>query len=129
MRPSHISRKPRSTGPFTYGWLARRFIKSISPEAKLKLKTSRGMKPNSVDDSWSDLDLEDVLKDYERITKGYVAAIHSSDGLDLGAIRVSSPFLRVFRLPMGAFFDGLGQHSIRHMEQAKRVTMNGDFPS
>ena len=119
---------PKASGPFTYGWLSRQFTEAVSPTNRRKLKAMGKMKPKSQRASRSTLNKQEVLAEFEHITNGFLRAVRQSDGLDLRSIKVSSPFLKILRLPLGAFLDALGQHAIRHVQQATRITQMERFP-
>lgn len=118
---------PRGEPPFHYGWLARRFIEANRPGGRA-LRTPRAMRPPEAGAARSALDPEATLTTFDRLTDRMIAAVARGDGLDLAHLRVASPFLRILRLPAGAFLDALGQHALRHVAQARRVTEHPGFP-
>ena len=113
--------------PFHYGWLSRKFIASVGPGSR-RLKTAGGMKPPSAGSDHSELNKDETLAEFEELTDGYIGVVREAQRIDLSAVKVRSPFLWFFRLPVGAFMEGLGGHAIRHLDQAERVTMLDDFP-
>ena len=118
---------PRGEGPFHYGFVARRFIAAVTPGSR-PIPTAGAMRPPAVSGTRSAIDKGWALASFDGYTDRLVAAVERSDGLDLGAVRAASPFLRVLRLPVGAFFEALGHHALRHVAQAGRVTERPGFP-
>ena len=114
---------PRGEGPFRYGWFARLFIKSIAPEGKLKMKTASAMTPRA-----SQYDPAAVLGEFEAINAELLEQIERAEGLDVSRMRMPSPFLKLMRLPLGAFLEALAGHELRHLKQARRVTADPGFP-
>ena len=112
---------PRGQGPFEYGWVSRRFIDAVRPGAR-PIPTARAMKPPASDDArQSDVDRARALERFDKDVARYVAVVEAADGLDLGRIKVRSPFLPILKLPLGAFLDAMGQHCLRHVGQAERA--------
>ena len=54
--------------------------------------------------------------------------IERAEGLDVSRMRMPSPFLKLMRLPLGAFLEALAGHELRHLKQARRVTADPGFP-
>jgi hypothetical protein len=111
---------PRGEGPFHYGWLSRLFISSVTPGSR-NLPTAGAMKPPEADGLRSDVDRQRAVGRFDADIGRYLAVIDAADGLDLARIKIASPFLSVLRLPLGAFLDAMGQHSLRHVLQAERA--------
>lgn len=111
---------PRGEGPFRYGWLSRRFIASVRPGSR-NLPTAGAMKPPEVGGLRSDIDRSRAVERFDADIDRYLAVIDASEGLDLGRIKIASPFLSILRLPLGAFLEAMGQHSLRHVLQAERA--------
>ena len=111
---------PRADGPFRYGWLSRRFIAAVAP-GSMKLPTAGAMKPPPTDGLQSDIDHQRAVGRFSTDIDRYLAVIDAAQGLDLATIRLSSPFLRALRLPLGALLEAMGLHSLRHVIQAERA--------
>ena len=69
------------------------------------------------------------MASFDAYTERFIAVCEAADGLDLARIKVRSPFLKLLRLPLGAFLDAMGLHAIRHVQQAERVTQHPAFPA
>lgn len=118
---------PRGTGPFTYGLLARLFIRSVRPGSRA-LPTAPAMDPSDKG-AVSSLDPARVLSEFDAMTERYVGVCGQLEGVDYSAVKVRSPFLALLRLPLGAMVDAMGLHALRHIQQAERVTQREGFPS
>jgi len=111
---------PRGEGPFRYGWVSRMFIRSLRPGSR-PLPTAPAMKPPAAEGLRSDIDRARAVDRFDADIDRYLALIDAAEGLDLARIRIPSPFLPLMRLPVGAFLEALGQHSLRHVLQAERA--------
>ncbi|MEM6328401.1 MAG: DinB family protein [Bacteroidota bacterium] len=118
---------PRGTGPYTYGFVSRMFTHSVRPGGR-PMPTGGPMNP-STGGARSDLDKTRAMASLDESTERYIAVCAALDGLDYSAITVRSPFLKLMKLPIGAFVDAMGQHSLRHIQQAERVTQQAGFPA
>ncbi len=58
----------------------------------------------------------------------FLGLLQRADGLDLGYSTTGSPISRRLRIPLGDGLAILAGHARRHLEQARRVTLNRDFP-
>lgn len=120
---------PRGTPPFRYGWISRLFIRSVRPGGRA-IPTATSMKPPEPSKAdRSQIEKGRAMDGLDAWTDRYVAVIERAEGLDLARIKVRSPFMRLMRLPVGAFLDALGQHALRHVRQAERVTQHAGFPA
>lgn len=54
--------------------------------------------------------------------------LRAADGLDLGGIRMASPFARFVRFDLGSAFRIVAAHERRHLWQARRVRESEGFP-
>jgi hypothetical protein len=115
-------------GPLRYGFLGRLFVRSLRPGSR-PMKSPRAMRPEpSASGARSALDRDRTLAEFERHTRTFLSVVEWARGVDAGRVRVGSPFLPVLRLPLPAVLDGLGQHALRHVGQAERVTARPGFP-
>lgn len=115
---------PRADGPFSYGWVARRFTDAVRPGSR-PIPTAGAMKPPAASGGRSDIDPARALGRFHADTDRYVGVVRAADGLDLSQIKIRSPFVPVLRLPLGAWLDALGQHALRHVIQAERAVADG----
>lgn len=115
---------PRGEGPFRWGWFARKFVAMNRPGGR-PLPTDPSMRPPKTAGLRSDVDRDRAVAEFDARTDGWLALCERADGLDLARIKVTSPFLRVLRLPAGAFLESLGLHALRHVGQAERAVRGG----
>lgn len=111
---------PRGRGPFTYGWVATRFVDALRPGGR-PMPTARSMKPPRSAGDRSGIDRAREVARFDADTERFQRVIARADGLDLRRIGVRSPFLPVLRLPLGACLEALGHHAVRHVLQAERA--------
>ena len=116
----------RGEGPFEYGFLARKVRGGMVPGGPA-LKTGRALDPSD-GGARSSLDRDATLAAFDGHVARFVAVCERSAGLDLARIKVRYPFMRLLRLPLGAFLDITGLHALRHARQARRVTGAPGFP-
>lgn len=115
------------SGPFSYGWLSRKFIAAVTPGTKA-VSTAGSMKPPRAESSHSSLDNGSTAAAFDELMGEYVRLVREADGVDLARVKVRSPFMWFLRLPVGAFLEALGLHALRHLDQARRVTEEAGFP-
>ena len=118
---------PSGEGPFRYGFVSRRFIEAVRPGSR-PLPTGGPMKPPPTEGTRSAIDKARALDGLDRTTDALVAAVESAAGKDLAATKVTSPFLKFMRLPVGAFLEAMSLHALRHTGQAERVAQAPGFP-
>jgi len=119
--------EPSRSDLFRYGWLSRRFINAVRPGGR-RVKTSADLNPSSTEAPSSDLEKTGCLSTFDNWTARFVDIARKSDGLDIARLKITSPFLRLLRLPVGAFLEALGLHALRHVQQAEQVVRSGGFP-
>lgn len=117
----------RGAGPFEYGFVARKVREGAQPGGPA-LKTGRALDP-STGGARSALDKAATLAAFDGHVARYVDVCERSAGLDLARIKVRYPFMRLLRLPLGAFLDVTGLHALRHVRQAERVVEAPAFPA
>ncbi len=121
------SRQLTGDGPFTYGFLTRKFVASMEPSAKRKFKAPKTYMPPQ------DSDLQTTLAEFRRIAKELRALAQSAAGLDLARVKTAlpplPPLLRALvKMPLGARLEVLTAHDRRHLWQAEAVRNHPDFP-
>ena len=120
---------PRGTGPFRYGFVARKLMDAIAPDGPDVRTTTHAHLDPSTGAARSHLDKAETLAAFDSYVDRYVAVCERADGLDLARVKVRYPFMRLLRLPLGAFLTITGGHALRHVEQARRVATADAFPS
>jgi hypothetical protein len=121
------SRQLTGDGPFTYGFLSRKFVASMEPPAKRKFKAPKTYKPPE------DSEPQTTLAEFRRISKELRTLAQSAAGLDLARVKTTlvalPPLLRAFvKMPLGARLEALTVHDRRHLWQAEAVRNHPDFP-
>ena len=121
------SRHLTGDGPFTYGFLSRKFVASMEPPAKRKFKAPKNYVPAEESDP------QTTLAEFRRISKDLRALAQSAAGLHLGRLKTrmpaSLPFLRAFvKMPLGARLELITAHDRRHLWQAEAVRNHPGFP-
>jgi hypothetical protein len=114
-------------GPFTYGFLSRKFVASMEPPAKRKLKAPKNYVPPEESDPQA------TLAEFHRISKHLRSLAQSAAGLHLGRVKTSMPalppLLRAFvKMPLGARLELITAHDRRHLWQAEAVRNRPEFP-
>lgn len=121
------ARTKRAEGPYGYGWLSNKFIAAVRPGSR-PVRTAKSMKPAGASGGFSSLDKANTLAEFEKLTDAYIRIVRASEGVDLAATKMRSPFLWLLRLPVGAFMEAMGVHASRHLNQAERVVTLEGFP-
>ncbi len=121
------SRQLTGDGPFTYGFLSRRFVASMEPPAKRKFKAPKNYAPPEESDP------QTTLAEFRRISKDLRALAQTADGLNLSLVKTRMPALpRLLRalakMPLGARLELITAHDRRHLWQAEAVRNHPAFP-
>ncbi len=121
------SRQLTGDGPFTYGFLSRKFIASAEPPAKRKFKAPKNYMPPAESDPQS------TLAEFRRVSKDLRTLVQSAAGLNLARAKtqmpVLPPLLRAFvKMPLGARLELITAHDRRHLWQAEAVRNHPEFP-
>lgn len=112
--------EPAGAGPFQYGFVARRFIDAMKPGTRA-VPTAAKLKPPATTGLTSDVNRQRAVSRFESDVDRLLAAMDEADGLDVARVKMRSPVIPVMKLPLGAFFQILGHHAVRHVEQAERA--------
>jgi DinB family protein len=107
-------------GPFRYGWLSSRIMKSQEPPPKRKFKSLKRYSPSP------DVDAAKALADYLSGRARLSELIQTADGLDLA--RAKTPFGPLKWFPLGALLTHMTTHDRRHLWQAEQVRNDPNFP-
>ncbi len=126
-RLSHPDIKPLGDRALRHGWIGGKFVKAMRPGGR-PLKTMPRMAPPLAPGGQSELRKPSVLAEFDDYTDRFVALIGGAKGKAIDKVRISSPFLKVMRLPIATFLDALGQHALRHAGQAEHVSQSPGFP-
>ena len=115
-------------GPFRYGWIWLKFLSSMEPPVKKKMKAPALYVPPP------EAEIDPTLEEYRRIIREVMLLVREAEGLDLAAVRTRMPALpamaqKLIRMPLGARFALLAAHDRRHLWQAEQVRRHSDFPA
>lgn len=99
-------------GPFAFGFLGGRFVRSLSGESKTKFRAPK---------AWLPEPQADVLERFGRLQAGLADLAAEADGLDLGRVTVASPVSPLVRLSLFEALNLVAAHEDRHLRQAARV--------
>lgn len=104
-----------SLGPFNYGLLGNRFIRSQEPPVKRRMKTFKQylLPP--------DRSLPEVESTFLDLQDQIIDRIRAANGLDLSRIKIGSPVNRLIRFNLAAWFAATVAHERRHLWQARRI--------
>ncbi len=102
-------------GPFQYGFMARTFLWMLEPPVRMRVKAPTGFAPRPQPDVAAALAA--YLTQHAELQKVLLLA----DGLDLAAIRVTSPASDKIKFPVGAAIGILTAHARRHLWQARKA--------
>ena len=105
----------RSDGPFRYGWFEKWFVSMTGPDNQRKVKTVRFFEPEPKQAGRADVETLDAgLGRLREVMEG-------ADGLDLAALKTSSPATKLVRFRLGMLFRLLVAHTERHAGQIERA--------
>ena len=103
------------TGPFHRTWFGRAYIRAVEPPVRLRVPAPRRYRPRINPPPAEVVPLILGLQDE------FVLRVRAADGLDVGAIRMSSPITRHLKMTLGEWFAFLAGHERRHLWQAANV--------
>jgi hypothetical protein len=114
-------------GPFTYGFLSRKFIATMEPTSGSKIKAPKAYIPPP------QADKDATVTEYRRIATELRRLAKNADGLHLSRIKTAMPALpaalRPFvKMALGARLHLITAHDRRHLSQAERVRDDPGFP-
>lgn len=113
---------PESEGPYRHPWLSRRFARMMDPPPTLRVRTFKTMVPDP------HVTPEEAVERFRGLLGRLGAAVESARGLDLGAVRVPSPFFSLLRFSLGAAFEIVLAHDRRHVWLMREVMESDGFP-
>ena len=122
------ARKQTGDGPFTYGFLSRKFVASLDAPVKRRFKAPKYYEPVAESDPAG------TLAEYYRIAGEIRKLAQSAAGLDLARVKSTLPALpaplrAIVRMPLGARFELLAAHDRRHLWQADQVRNHPQYPA
>ena len=103
------------------GWLSALLLKSVSPQAKKKLRAPRKIRPLHVDPGEA----------FERLAATHaeiLALLDMRPRPDYNRVRFQNPFVPLVRFTVASAFLIMAAHGRRHLAQAERVREAPGFP-
>ncbi|MDZ4674305.1 MAG: DinB family protein [Gemmatimonadota bacterium] len=94
------------------GWL---LWATMGPPVRIRTRTIPSFIPAAAADQGP------LVAEFERLQNAQMAALHQSDGLPLGRVRVASPFNRKVKYNLFACFGIVARHQHRHLWQAAQL--------
>lgn len=125
--PKTIGEAQRS-GPFgpgetRRGIFARLFLYLTEPPPKARIKAPTAFVPEER------FEKEDLVETYLTIHEELSDVMRSSDGLDLGKLKMPLPVIPQLQMRLGEIFAVLMAHERRHLWQAEQVAKGPGFPT
>jgi hypothetical protein len=102
-------------GPFRRTWFGRFYVRAVEPPVRFRVPAPRRFRPRREPPS------ADVVPRLLALQDEFAARVRSADGLDVGAILLSSPITHRLKLTLGEWFAFLAAHERRHLWQAANV--------
>ncbi len=96
-------------------WIWRKFLGALEPPVKRRFKAAAAFVPEKQRPA------SEVLNDFVASHEHLIDALPKLDPLDLGQIRITSPFASWMRYPLGLTFYIIPAHCRRHLWQADQV--------
>jgi hypothetical protein len=107
---------------FKHSFIGKLLCNSMKPENKRKTKTHSSFNPLGSDIK------DGVVKDFLHQSNDIVELISKIEVSKLKET-IRSPFSKYIRYSIGDSLMIMAYHNLRHLQQAKEVTKNGEFPS
>jgi hypothetical protein len=109
-------------GPFKYNWFGRMFVRSQEPTTRMKYKTAKVFQPSPSRPK------QETVAAFRAYQVQFVDRLRQANGLDLARARVKSPAINLLRMPLGSGFALMVAHERRHLQQARNVFADPEFP-
>ncbi|MCU0448001.1 MAG: DinB family protein [Microscillaceae bacterium] len=103
-------------------WVGRLLMGFVNPQKKRKIPTLKSFTPS---ESAYDMRLQTEYWAYLQELQNYIA---QADGLDLNKIKLGTSLSDWLPMNLGDYFQVEAYHHRLHLEQAKRVMQNPQFP-
>jgi hypothetical protein len=120
-----IGRTASGEGAYAPGFIARSFIRFVSPESTRRLKAPKAIRPKETPPSAGAAALDRFLDQQAALLR----LLRAADGRDVNGGRFASPFFGLLKFSVGEGLTLLVRHEQRHLAQALRITAHPDFPA
>jgi len=115
-----------SEGPFTYGFLSRYFYRKIQPPVRSRFRAPKQLQPKL--DGSKVARIDDVMGEFRATHDRLKQIMISASGVDLAAVKVTSPASNFLRYELGMAMWIVCGHDRRHLWQARNVRNHANFP-
>jgi hypothetical protein len=112
----------RRRGPLASGFFGRRFVQSLEPPVKRRLRSPANVRPGS------GLGREEVLRRYHDAHEHVRASVRASAEIDANRATFKNPFFPLFNVSVATGLRVIPAHDRRHLWQASRVREAPGFP-
>ena len=109
-------------GPFRYGFLERAILRQTEPPVRRKFSAPRRFRPVHGQPVTA------ILPTFLHVQREFIRLAGQAEGLDLARVKVATPISRLFKLSLGMTLAQQAAHERRHLEQARRVRENPQYP-
>ena len=108
--------------PFKPSWFGRKFVESMRPGSRVKVRTFKIFKPRSGFAGPA------IVQEFMEQQQQLLNLIRQADRCDINGAKISSPANRFIRLSVGEALSMLVAHEQRHLLQAQNVQLHAQFP-
>jgi hypothetical protein len=109
-------------GPIAPGFFGRRFVQSLEPPVRRRMKSPGKIKPGP------GLGRDEVLRRYHHAHERIRELVRASAGIDVNRATFENPFISIVNMSVGTGFRVIAAHDRRHLWQAARVREAAGFP-
>ena len=103
------------SGPFRTKLLGQLYIRWVEPPVRFRVRAPAPFRPRTSPPP------SEVVPKLVDLQGELIERIRAADGVDLGAIQMSSPISRRFKMTIAQWFAFLAGHERRHLWQADRI--------
>ncbi len=116
-------------GPGRRSLVGRWLVRFLEPPPGLGIPAPGRIRPRNPEADGSEThEGGSSLSDFLALRPALEDRLRAADGLDLGRIRMASPFAQFVRFDLGSAFRIVAAHERRHLWQARRVRESEGFP-
>ncbi len=108
----------RSSGPFTYNFVERYFIKFVSPNTPMSMPVPPPYNPKI-----ASADPDKIWERFFDLQKNLQKCIQDANGFNLKKVSFSSPISPITRFSLGAWMEGLVAHERYHWGQIEALQL------
>ena len=105
------------------GWLSRKFIEKMGPQAGTRFKAMKKVIPAA--DGDAQVALQDFLHSHVEVRR----VVASWEQMDFNRVRFRNPFVPLLRFTVATGLLIINAHDSRHLCQAERVKATSGFPA